>query len=136
AARVPPLRGSRERARRLPRPSTLQDGGALSALAHAATGVRAVRARGVPGSRGLGGGVRVVPLLPRDDRRRDRGGVPNTPVNPAVESVSVFFPCFNDEATIASMVKIAVATIARIGAEGEVVVINDGSTDGSEQVLK
>jgi glycosyltransferase involved in cell wall biosynthesis len=57
-------------------------------------------------------------------------------VNPAVESVSVFFPCFNDEATIASMVKIAVATIARIGAEGEVVVINDGSTDGSEQVLK
>ena len=60
----------------------------------------AVRAGPVPGGRGMGGGVRIAALLPRDDRRRDRGRVPRPPVNPAVESISAFFPCYNDEATI------------------------------------
>jgi glycosyltransferase involved in cell wall biosynthesis len=56
-------------------------------------------------------------------------------VNPAVEAISVFFPCFNDEQTIASMVTLALGTIDRLGVDGEVIVINDGSTDGSAQVL-
>ena len=58
------------------------------------------------------------------------------PVYPAVASVSAFFPCFNDEATIASMVNLALGTIDRVGADGEVIVIDDGSTDASPYVLK
>jgi glycosyltransferase involved in cell wall biosynthesis len=57
-------------------------------------------------------------------------------VNPAVGSISAFFPCYNDEATIASMVNAAVKTIEGVGADGEVIVINDGSTDGSQEVLE
>jgi len=57
-------------------------------------------------------------------------------VNPAVESISAFFPCYNDEATIASMVNLAFVTIDRVGADGEVIVIDDGSTDDSPHVLK
>jgi len=57
-------------------------------------------------------------------------------VNPAVESISAFFPCYNDEATIASMVNAAVKTVEEVGADGEVIVINDGSTDGSQEVLE
>jgi glycosyltransferase involved in cell wall biosynthesis len=56
-------------------------------------------------------------------------------MNPAVEALSVFFPCFNDEATIASMVNLAVTTMDAVGVDGEVIVINDGSTDGSAKVL-
>ncbi len=59
-----------------------------------------------------------------------------TPVNPAVESISAFFPCYNDEATIASMVNLAFVTIDKVGADGEVNVIDDGSSDGSPHVLK
>jgi glycosyltransferase involved in cell wall biosynthesis len=62
--------------------------------------------------------------------------VPRPPVNRAVESVSAFFPCYNDEATIGQMVEAAAATLDRVGAEGEIIVVNDGSNDGSERVLK
>ena len=57
-------------------------------------------------------------------------------MNPAVASISAFFPCYNDEATIASMVNLALGTIDKVGADGEVIVIDDGSTDGSPHVLK
>lgn len=57
-------------------------------------------------------------------------------MNPAVESISAFFPCYNDEATIASMVNLAFVTIDKVGADGEVIVIDDGSTDSSPHVLK
>ena len=58
-------------------------------------------------------------------------------MNPAVQAVSVFFPCYNDEATIAQMVRVAVATLGRVGVrDAEVIVVNDGSTDGSAAVLR
>ena len=57
-------------------------------------------------------------------------------MNPAVTSLSVFFPCYNDQATIASMVNVAVATLERVGVtDAEVIVIDDGSTDQSPEVL-
>jgi glycosyltransferase involved in cell wall biosynthesis len=62
--------------------------------------------------------------------------VSSDPVNPAVEAISVFFPCYNDEASIGRMVDVAVATLARVGvSDAEVIVINDGSTDSSAKVL-
>ena len=59
------------------------------------------------------------------------------PLNRAVEAVSVFFPCYNDEATIAWMVEVAVATLGRIGVDdAEVIVVNDGSSDRSAAILE
>jgi glycosyltransferase involved in cell wall biosynthesis len=62
--------------------------------------------------------------------------VSSHPVNAAVEAISVFFPCYNDEATIARMVEVAVATLARVGViDAEVIVVNDGSSDRSAAIL-
>ena len=58
------------------------------------------------------------------------------PLNPAVVAVSAFFPCYNDEPTIASMVNVVLGALARSGVtDCEVIVVNDGSTDGSAVVL-
>jgi glycosyltransferase involved in cell wall biosynthesis len=62
--------------------------------------------------------------------------VSSAPLNPAVESISAFFPCYNDEATIASMVRLALATFERVGVcDADVTVVDDGSTDSSPKVL-
>ena len=57
-------------------------------------------------------------------------------VNQAVDSVSAFFPCYNDEATIGRMVETAARSLDNVGADAEIIVVNDGSSDGSESVLK
>jgi GT2 family glycosyltransferase len=49
--------------------------------------------------------------------------------------VSVFFPCYNDAATIGGLVTRAARTIDALGIDGDIVVVNDGSSDDSAEVL-
>ncbi len=49
--------------------------------------------------------------------------------------ISVFFPAYNDAGTIASMVLAALHTCARLTDDYEVIVVNDGSTDYTAEVL-
>ena len=51
------------------------------------------------------------------------------------ESISVFFPAFNDEATIAALVKNALEVLPQLTDDFEVIVVNDGSTDSTRLIL-
>lgn len=50
--------------------------------------------------------------------------------------LSIFFPCYNDAGTIASMVALADVTAQGTGAPYEIIVIDDGSSDHSRGILR
>ena len=53
----------------------------------------------------------------------------------AAPSISVFFPAYNDGGTIASMVISAMQTLRTLTEDYEVIVVHNGSTDYTSQVL-
>ena len=50
-------------------------------------------------------------------------------------SISVFFPAYNDEGSIGTLVQKALALLPQFTNDYEVLVINDGSSDGTAAVL-
>lgn len=53
-----------------------------------------------------------------------------------LKGISIFFPCYNDNATIASLVIMAFKVARDIAEDYEVLVIDDGSKDNSREVLE
>lgn len=51
-------------------------------------------------------------------------------------SISVFFPCYNDEKSIGSLVVNSLSVLKKISSSYEVIVIDDGSKDSSREVLQ
>jgi glycosyltransferase involved in cell wall biosynthesis len=51
-------------------------------------------------------------------------------------NISVFFPCYNDQHTIGGLVEDAIVILQGIADRFEVIVVEDGSTDGSKKVLE
>src|SRR5512137_1932449 len=49
-------------------------------------------------------------------------------------SLTVFYPAYNDSATVASLVIAAVQTASRLTPDFEVIVVNDGSADATAEI--
>jgi len=54
----------------------------------------------------------------------------------APSSLSVFFPAYNDSGTIASLVITALQSASKLTPHHEVIVVNDGSADGTAAILE
>ena len=53
-----------------------------------------------------------------------------------LESISAFFPAYNDAATISSMVISTLLTLPKVTDDYELIVVNDGSPDHTGEMLK
>jgi len=53
-----------------------------------------------------------------------------------LESISAFFPAYNDAATISSMVIATLLTLPKVTDDYEVIVVNDGSPDHTGEMLR
>lgn len=53
-----------------------------------------------------------------------------------LESLSVFFPAYNDAATIPSMVIASLLTLPKVTEDYEIIVVNDGSSDHTGEMLQ
>jgi glycosyltransferase involved in cell wall biosynthesis len=51
-----------------------------------------------------------------------------------VVSLSVFFPCRNEQAAIEPLVQKAIAVLEAVAADYEIIIVNDGSTDRTGQI--
>lgn len=58
------------------------------------------------------------------------------PIENKFPSISVFFPCYNDEKTIGGLVTKAFDILEKYAKDYEVIVVEDGSSDESREVLK
>ncbi|MFN2578802.1 MAG: glycosyltransferase family 2 protein [Pyrinomonadaceae bacterium] len=58
-----------------------------------------------------------------------------TPPAQSFGSISIFFPAFNDEQTIGELVEAALEVLPSLTDDYEVIVINDGSADGTARVI-
>lgn len=57
-------------------------------------------------------------------------------IEPKKSSISVFFPCYNDFHTIGSLVEKTFTILPTLTDNYEIVVIDDGSSDGSQKLLR
>ncbi len=54
----------------------------------------------------------------------------------ALTSLSIVFPCYNEEANVATMIEQSVKTAESYGMDYEVVVVDDGSRDRTSEIVK
>lgn len=77
-------------------------------------------------------------VVVRKDAAKPAKAISNMPiVKPSdVPKLSVVMPCLNEQDNVASAIQRTLAAFDRHGIIGEIVVINDGSTDGTAQVVR
>ncbi|MDE3099754.1 MAG: glycosyltransferase family 2 protein [Verrucomicrobiota bacterium] len=54
---------------------------------------------------------------------------------PAANSISAVFPCYNEQDSIRSVYESASGVLAKIGMDYEIILVNDGSTDRTPQIM-
>jgi glycosyltransferase involved in cell wall biosynthesis len=64
----------------------------------------------------------------------DQNQAENPSGNNSHRSISVFFPCYNERDNIEGLVEKTLAELEKIGADFEIIIVDDGSSDGTAEI--
>ena len=59
----------------------------------------------------------------------------NTPPEQEPQSISVFFPCYNEAENIRPLVEKTISVLRELTDDFEIILVNDGSTDGTTEII-
>jgi glycosyltransferase involved in cell wall biosynthesis len=65
---------------------------------------------------------------------REESDQVDTDMNQQAASISVFFPCYNEQENVEHTTKQAIAVLDKLDADFEVIIVNDGSSDATAQI--
>jgi glycosyltransferase involved in cell wall biosynthesis len=68
------------------------------------------------------------------DSNQEAAGSGREPVHPAPVSISVFFPCYNEQDNVKRTVEQALAVLKQLHADYEVIIVDDGSSDATGRI--
>jgi glycosyltransferase involved in cell wall biosynthesis len=69
----------------------------------------------------------ILPLQDKPDNHRHTE-------TPAGKSISIFFPCYNEQENIARVVEKVVSVLEKLNCDFEVIIVNDGSSDNTAKI--
>ena len=58
------------------------------------------------------------------------------PAHPATVSISVFFPCYNEQDNITRVTEQALVVLEKLNADFEIIIVDDGSSDATGQIAE
>jgi len=75
-----------------------------------------------------------LPAEPANPNRQVAVSGSPEPANTAAVSISVFFPCYNEQDNVERTVEQALAVLKKLNADFEVIIVDDGSSDATGQI--
>jgi glycosyltransferase involved in cell wall biosynthesis len=76
----------------------------------------------------------MIEKLANPEPKTSTAAVPTSKSESATLELSVVMPCLNESLTLGTCIKKAMKTMERLGIRGEVIVADNGSTDGSQAI--
>ena len=72
--------------------------------------------------------------MPDSADKNSKFEIRNSKFRPKAGSVSVFFPCYNEQDNVARTIEQALSVLQQLSSDFEIIIIDDGSTDSTGQI--